>query len=80
MSNTPQIVFDHSSKEWLLNILGKSIDKEGYIVETSNPEQKVLTPEGQEIMEKELGVIKSGSEKYIKGDLTSLMKLTRNEI
>ncbi len=75
-----KIFFDKSSQDFVLSIFNKSIDDEGFIVEKNNTSQRVLTPEGHEITKNELAVIKKGSEKFIAGDLTSLMKLSKNEI
>jgi hypothetical protein len=73
-----KVIFDSSSKNWVLEIFGKSIDSEGFVVELNN--ERVLTPEGFEILAEDLAVIKKGSEKFISGDLTSLMKFSKSEI
>ncbi|MDF2447518.1 MAG: hypothetical protein K0R26_22 [Bacteroidota bacterium] len=76
---TTKIIFNKSSRNFVLDIFGKSVDSEGFIIEKSS-RSRVLTPEGKEITSDELAVIKKGSEKFIAGDLTSLMKLTKNEL
>lgn len=75
-----KIIFNSTSKDWVLNVFNKSVDSEGFIIENSDDQERVITPEGREISLKELAVIKKGSEKFISGDLTSLMKFTKNEI
>ena len=75
-----KIIFDEKSTDWVLSIFNKTTDKEGFIVEKSNKSQRVLTPEGLEIMSNELAIVKKGSEKFITGDLTSLMKYSKKEI
>jgi hypothetical protein len=76
---TTKILFNKSTRGFVLDIFGKGIDSEGFIIERSS-KTRVLTPEGREITSEELAVIKKGSEKFIAGDLTSLMKLTKNEL
>ena len=77
----PIITFGEGAKDWLLDVFDKATDGEGYIVEKFNPGQRVLTPtSGEEITKKELAVIKSGSERFIKGDITSLMEVANNEV
>lgn len=75
-----KIIFDNSSRDWVLSVFNKSVDSEGFIIENNGSFDRVLTPEGREISKNELAIIKKGSEKFISGDLTSLMKFTKNEI
>lgn len=72
-----RITFDDSVKEDILDILDKEVNSEGLVVEKENPEQKVLTFDGQEISLKEFGGVKKGSELFIKNDLISLMRLSK---
>lgn len=75
-----KIIFDKKGKDWVLDMFNKSTDSEGFIVEKNNKSQRVLSPEGREIEADDLAVIKKGSEKFIAGDLTSLMKLSKGEL
>lgn len=70
------LTFDKSAEDFVLNTFNKTTDSDGYIVEKDNPTQRVLTPDGEEIKKEELAGIKKGSEKYIKSDLVSLIKLS----
>ncbi|MBI2405476.1 hypothetical protein HYV21_00265 [Candidatus Microgenomates bacterium] len=70
------ITFDKSVKDFILDAFGKTTDSEGYVVEKNNLTQRVLTPDGEEIKKDEFAVIKKGSEKYIKSDLISLIRLS----
>lgn len=72
-----RITFDSSVKKDILDFLDKTVNKEGFIVEKQNPEQKVLTFDGQEISLEEFGGVKRGSEVFIKNDLVSLMRLSK---
>lgn len=72
-----QITFSESSIGDVLELYGKSIDIEGYIVEKDNPSQRVLTPNGEEIRIKEWGGIRKGSEAFIKNDTFSLIELAK---
>lgn len=70
------LTFDDSIKEEILDIFEKSIDAEGFIVEKDNPNQRVLSEDGQEVNIKEFGGIKKGFV-FIKKDLISLMRLSK---
>jgi hypothetical protein len=71
------LTFDESMKKEILSIFGKTVDNDGLIVEKDNPSQKVLSEDGQEVNIKEFGGIKKGSEIFIKNDLISLMRLSK---
>lgn len=73
-----RIVFDKGAVDFVLDTFSKSTDNEGFIV--AKDKTRILTPEGREITKDQLSVIKKGSEKFIAGDLTSLMKLSKGEI
>ena len=71
------VTFSKEAKEDILNLYGKTIDKEGFIVEIDNKNQRVLTPKGEEIhIEEWAGIIK-GSEEFIKSDTFSLIELAK---
>lgn len=69
------ITFDENSKEEILSCFGKTVDQEGYIIETDDPTMRVITPDGEEITVEEFAGIRKGSEIFIKSDLPSLIKL-----
>ena len=71
------LTFDKDMNEEVLTIFEKTLDEEGFIVEKDNPKQMVLSEEGQEVNIKEFGGIKNGSEIFIKNDLISLMRLSK---
>ena len=71
------LTFSESAKEDILELYGKSIDDEGFIVEKDNSSQRVLTPNGEEINIKEWGGIRKGSETFIKSDTFSLIELAK---
>ncbi len=72
-----QLTFSESARNDILELYGKSIDNEGFIVEKDNPHQRVLTPNGEEIHFKEWGGIRKGSEAFIKNDTFSLIELAK---
>ena len=69
------ITFDAASKQEILSFFGKTIDSDGYLIETDNPAQRVITPDGDDITLEEFAGIRKGSEIYIKSDLPSLIEL-----
>jgi hypothetical protein len=73
--NIKTITFTKSASDFILDVFGKTTNEEGYLVEKSNPEQKVLNPYGEEIHIDQFAGIKKGSEVFIKSDLISLMRL-----
>lgn len=72
-----QLTFDEESKKDVLELFGKTIDEEGYIVEMDNLAQKVLTPKGEEIHIDEWAGIVKGSEAFVKSDTFSLMEIAK---
>ena len=66
------VSFDNSSKEFILQSLGKKIDKEGYIVEADTGKY-VLAQDGQPLHVTEWGGIRKGSEIFFKKDLPSVL-------
>lgn len=66
------ITFDETSKVLILEMLGKAIDNDGFVYDVSTNE-RVLTPEGNEVHFKEFAGIKKGSEIFITKDLPSLL-------
>lgn len=74
-----KLIFDENSKGFVLSAFNKGVDVEGFIIDKAT-NSRIITPEGKEIQAKELAVISKGSEKFIAGDLTSLMKFTNREI
>lgn len=78
-SNKTRILFDRNGKDWILSVFDKSLDAEGFIIDNKTGD-KIMTPEGKEITGDQLAVIFKGSEKFVPGDLTSLMKLTKGEL
>lgn len=72
--------FNASAKAEILEALGLSKDEEGFIVEKANPSQRVLTPDGEEVPYKKLGVIEKGSLLFTKSDYFSLMNFLLRKI
>lgn len=71
-----QITFGKTAKGFILDSFGKATNKEGYLVEKGNLNQRVLTRDGQEITEEEFGGIISGSTIFVKNDLPTIMELS----
>lgn len=74
------IVFDKSALSFVLNSIKKSVDGEGYLVENDNHEQRVITPDGEYVKPEEIGIIRPGSQIFIKKDIGSLVKLASDLI
>ncbi|MFH1664515.1 MAG: hypothetical protein ABH986_06995 [archaeon] len=78
MSNI-KITFDKSAKKEIFDLLGKDVDKDGYIVEKENPSQRVLAFDEQEIKADEFGGYKKGSEIFIRDNVVSLFKFIKSK-
>lgn len=72
------LIFDDKSKHIILQIFGKSIDNEGFIVDIQTNE-RVVTPDGSELLAKDWAGIRRGSEIFISKDLPSLLQYASNE-
>ena len=77
MDDNISLTFDQSLKKEILSFFDKEVNEENIIVEKGNPEQQVLSVDGQEVKIEEFGGIKKGSEVFIKNDLVSLMRLSK---
>ena len=71
------LTFNKDVKEDILELFGKTIDDEGFIVEKENINQRVLTPKGEEIRLEEWAGIIRGSEAFVKSDTFSLMEIAK---
>lgn len=72
-----KLTFSKEARRDVLELLDKSVDEDGFIVESDNPEQRVPTFDGEELCLKEFGGVESGSEVFIKNNLVSLMKIAK---
>jgi len=74
---SPKIFFDNSAKAFILELLDKEVNEEGAVVEKGNPEQKVITSDGNELFFEDFGGIKNGSEIFIEDNTVSLFRLSK---
>ncbi|MEA3378049.1 MAG: hypothetical protein U9Q69_00260 [Nanoarchaeota archaeon] len=72
-----QVTFKEESKLDVLELFGKTLDEESYIVEIDNVNQRVLTPKGKEIHISEWAGVMKGSEVFVKSDTFSLMEIAK---
>ena len=70
------IEFDKSARKDILDLLGKGVDREGFVVEKTNPSQRVVSPEGIEIRASRFAAVIKGSEAFYQSDLSSLLHLS----
>lgn len=63
---------DPQTKSFILGLFNKKVDNENYIVEVSSGE-RVIDTDGNEITFDEFGVIRNGSEIFIKNNIVSLI-------
>jgi hypothetical protein len=77
--STEIITFDKSTAKDILSCFGKSVDKDGYIVESDDLSKKIFAEDGMEITLKEFAGIRKGADGksviFIRSDLPSLIDL-----
>ena len=67
------LTFDEQSKNVILQLFGKAIDRQGFIYDIKSG-LRVLSPEGEEVLAKDFAGIRKGSEIFITKDLPSLIQ------
>lgn len=75
-----QISFSPENLDFILKSLKKTTDEDGYLTEANNPSQRVITQDGEFIKAKDIGVVRPGSQIFIKKDIGSLVKLASDLI
>jgi hypothetical protein len=68
-----RITFDRGAVDFVLDTFGKKIQG-GFVVEKSDPKQRVLTPRGEDVPVSELAGIRKGSAIFVKSDIVSLIE------
>lgn len=72
-----EIIFDDSAVDYVLDAFEKEVDSDGYIVESDSGE-KVLTPDGEEILADELAILAEGSDVFIEDNFASIVDYVLN--
>ena len=67
------LTFSRPAARFVLDAFGKTIDAENYLVEKSDPKQRVLTPQGAEVRWGEFAGFRKGSEIIVTSDIASLI-------
>lgn len=69
------VSFDNNqdSKLFILSSIGKEVDEEGYVID-SETKERVLLPNGEELLFNDFAGVKKGSEIFIKSDIISLVE------
>jgi hypothetical protein len=68
---TPDIVFDETNIEYLLDLFDKEVDEEGYIYDPELDNR--VRSDGDPIKASELGVVGYGSEIFIRDEVDSIV-------
>ncbi len=71
------ITFDDSAKLDILDLLDKTVDAEGFVVEKGDLSQRVIASDGEEMTVEEFGGMKRGSQIFIKKDFYSVFALSK---
>lgn len=67
------IVFDDTTRGFILDVFNKSIDEEGYIIEKDTG-NRVLSPLGEEVLAVDFAGFTPGSEIVLTKDLPALLQ------
>ena len=67
------ITFDKSDASFILEAFGKTVNKEGYLVEIETGDYVLSRNNGEHILLDEFGGIAKGSELYLKSDIASMI-------
>ena len=68
------ITFQPEARNYVLNLLGKAVDEEGYVIEKDSRE-RVVTPDGDEVQVSEFAGVHKGSMVFVKKDLASVLQM-----
>lgn len=74
-----QVVFSEDTKDFILEIFGKKVDDDGYIVEKDTG-SRVITPEGNFVRNEDFAAVVPGSEVFVTNDMPSLLKYANREM
>jgi hypothetical protein len=76
---SPDIVFEDSRIEYLLDLFDKEEDEEGYIVDPEEGQR--VTPPGSNrpIRTADLGVVGRGSEIFVEDEVDSIVEFVNNQ-
>lgn len=72
------LVFNDSTKDFVLSLFDKKVDENGYIVEKDS-EEKVLTPSGDDVQVNNFAGFTPGSEIILTQDLPSLLQYANRQ-
>lgn len=76
---SPDIVFEESRTDYLLDLFDKEEDEDGYIVDPEKNQR--VTPPGSDkpIKTEDLGVVGRGSELFVKDEVDSIVELVNSQ-
>ena len=72
------LIFNDSTREFVLSLFDKKVDENGYIVEKDSGE-KVLTPSGDDVQINNFAGFTPGSEIILTQDLPSLLQYANKQ-
>jgi hypothetical protein len=71
---SPDIVFEESRLEYLLDLFDKETDEEGYIVDSESGERVTPRESDRPIKAEDLGVVGRGSELFVRDEVDSIVE------
>jgi hypothetical protein len=72
-----KITFDESARAFVLDAFDKRISDDGFVVDKTHPDQKVVTPRGEDIPGDEFAGIRKGSAVFLKSNIISLVEAAK---
>lgn len=67
------VTFEKDAVDHVLASFDKTVDDQGYVI-NEDSEERVRTPEGEEIKAEELAIVADGSDLFIDDNFASLVK------
>lgn len=71
---SPDIVFEESRTEYLLDLFDKEEDEEGYVFDPERGERVTRSGSDHPIKTEQLGVVGRGSEIFVKDEIDSIVE------
>jgi len=75
---SPELTFDDSAVDFVLEAFDNAVDEEGYIVKKDTGE-RILTPDGTPLTPEDLGGIARGSEIYVEDNYVSVLEYVKSQ-
>lgn len=70
------ITFEKEAKKQILELFGKTLDAEGYIIDIEDSNQRILAADGNYLTIEDFAGIRNGSIVFFRSDINSVVELS----